>query len=74
MDILTLIKDHDAAVAVTLTEIDAFFAQQPALAQLTAVKEGRVFVMDKALYSMKPNARWGEAYEALEAILNHENR
>ena len=54
--------------------VDAFFAQQPALAQLTAVKEGRVFIMDKALYTLKPNARWGEAYEKLEAILNHENR
>ena len=54
--------------------VDTFFAQQPALAQLTAVREGRVFVMDKALYSMKPNARWGEAYEKLEAIMQNESK
>lgn len=53
--------------------VDAFFSQQPALAQLTAVREGRIFIMDKALYTLKPNARWGEAYEKLEAILRNEN-
>lgn len=53
--------------------VDSFFSQQPALAQLTAVREGRIFIMDKALYTLKPNARWGEAYEKLEAILRNEN-
>lgn len=43
--------------------------EDPAWAELTAVKEGRVFYMDKALYNLKPNHRWGEAYEKLEAIL-----
>ncbi|MBR0416462.1 MAG: ABC transporter substrate-binding protein [Firmicutes bacterium] len=41
----------------------------PAWAGLTAVKEGRVHMMDKSLYHLKPNARWGEAYEKLEAML-----
>ena len=53
--------------------VDSFFSQQPALAQLTAVREGRIFIMDKSLYTLKPNARWGEAYEKLEAILRNEN-
>lgn len=39
---------------------------------LTAVKEGRVYLMDKRLYNLKPNARWGEAYEGLERILSDE--
>ena len=43
--------------------------EDPAWAELTAVKEGRVFYMDKALFNLKPNHRWGEAYEKLEAIL-----
>lgn len=41
----------------------------PAWASLTAVKEGRYYVMDSNLYNMKPNARWGEAYEKLADIL-----
>ncbi len=49
--------------------MDAFFAENPLLAELTAVKEGRVYLLDKALYHMKPNARWGEAYQRLEALL-----
>lgn len=55
--------------AGTKENIDHFFAENPAWASLTAVREGRVFHLDKTLYNMKPNARWGEAYLALEAIL-----
>lgn len=50
--------------------LDAFIADNPAWSSLTAVKEGRVYFMDKRLYNLKPNARWGEAYEKLEEILN----
>ncbi|MBD5145872.1 MAG: ABC transporter substrate-binding protein [Ruminococcus sp.] len=50
--------------------LDAFIADNPAWSGLTAVKEGRVYFMDKRLYNLKPNARWGEAYEKLEEILN----
>ena len=42
----------------------------PAWSQLTAVKNGRVYFMDKNLFNLKPNHRWGEAYEQLEEILN----
>lgn len=48
--------------------LEAFFQDNPALTQLTAVKEGRVRVLDKELYNLKPNARWADAYEGLEAI------
>ena len=41
----------------------------PAWQTLTAVREGRCHVMDPSLYNLKPNARWGEAYEALADIL-----
>ena len=41
----------------------------PAWASLTAVREGRYHVMDPNLYNLKPNARWGEAYEQLADIL-----
>ncbi len=49
---------------------DAFIAENPAWNELTAVKEGRVFHMDRKLYNLKPNSRWGEAYEGLEKILS----
>ncbi|MBD5104499.1 MAG: ABC transporter substrate-binding protein [Ruminococcaceae bacterium] len=51
-------------------KIEAFIAENPAWSELTAVKEGRVFYMDKRLYNNKPNSRWGEAYEGLEKILS----
>lgn len=41
----------------------------PAWEGLTAVKEQRFFIMDQTLYNLKPNARWGEAYEKLADIL-----
>lgn len=44
----------------------------PLWAQLTAVKEGRIHIMEKSLYNLKPNHRWAEAYEKLEAILADE--
>lgn len=44
----------------------------PIWRQLTAVKEGRVVFVAKNLYNLKPNHRWGEAYEGLEAILAYE--
>ncbi|MCF0150387.1 MAG: ABC transporter substrate-binding protein [Firmicutes bacterium] len=41
----------------------------PAWDSLTAVSEGRYHIMDKALYHLKPNAKWGTAYEELAALL-----
>ena len=45
---------------------------QPGWAELTAVKEGRVHFLEKRLYSLKPNARWGEAYQKLQEVLSNE--
>ncbi len=53
-------------------KVDEFIADNPAWEELTAVKEGRVYIMDKRLYNQKPNSRWGEAYEGLERILSGE--
>lgn len=41
----------------------------PAWQNLTAVREGRFFTLEHALYNIKPNDRWGEAYEKLADIL-----
>lgn len=41
----------------------------PAWEHLSAVENGRFYTLDHRLYNLKPNARWGEAYEALADIL-----
>ena len=57
------------------SHFEKYVQENPAWNTLTAVKEGRVYIMDKTLYNLKPNDRWGEAYEKLEKILrNGENK
>ncbi|MGN0306843.1 MAG: ABC transporter substrate-binding protein [Lachnospiraceae bacterium] len=58
----------------TRTNMNHFIADNPAWSELSAVKEDRVYFMEKALYSLKPNNRWGEAYEKLEEILKNEQK
>ncbi|MBQ8804211.1 MAG: ABC transporter substrate-binding protein [Tyzzerella sp.] len=60
--------DKEAADA----NIDNFISENPAWQELTAVKAGRVYSMEKELFNLKPNERWAEAYEKLEGILNDE--
>lgn len=54
-----------------IANVEAMMAENPAWQKLRAVKEGKVYYMDKNLYNLKPNHRWGEAYEKLEAILEN---
>lgn len=49
--------------------IEEMFAQNPLWGELTAVKNGQVYYLDKHLFNLKPNARWAEAYEELAQIL-----
>ena len=49
--------------------LESAVLSNPAWQQLSAVKNGRVYYMDQQLYNLKPNARWGEAYEKLAEIL-----
>lgn len=51
--------------------VENMMQENPAWQELTAVQEGRLYFMDKNLYNLKPNHRWGEAYEKLEEILEH---
>lgn len=52
--------------------IETSFSENPLWQELDAVKNNEVYYMDKHLFNLKPNARWGEAYEELEEILFHE--
>lgn len=48
---------------------DETLRSNPAWNSLRAVQEGRCYVMDQTMYNLKPNARWGQAYEQLADIL-----
>ena len=52
--------------------LETTLLSNPAWESLTAVKEGKYYIMDQNLYNLKPNARWGEAYEKLADILYEE--
>ena len=65
--IFVVLQSSDPSVAQGVLEKTLLC--DPAWGSLTAVREGRFYLMDPALYNLKPNDRWGEAYESLAAIL-----
>ena len=65
--IFVVLQGSDTSKAEAILE--STLLANPAWSKLSAVKEGRYHVMDANLYNMKPNARWGEAYEKLADIL-----
>lgn len=58
-------NDEEAIEAV----MEQTLLSDPAWSTLCAVQEGRFYVMDQSLYSLKPNEKWGIAYEKLADIL-----
>ena len=65
--IFVVLQGTDTAKAEQTLE--TALLSNPAWNELTAVQEGRYYTMDQRLYNVKPNARWGEAYEKLADIL-----
>ena len=57
--------DEEAALAV----VEETLGQNPAWQGLTAVQEGRVYVLPRDLFHYKPNARWAESYAFLYELL-----
>lgn len=55
----------------TKAYVRQFLEEHPAWAQLTAVKNNNVHFMEKRLFGLKPNHRWGQAYAIVEDILNN---
>lgn len=49
--------------------LDAALTSNPAWDTLSAVQNGHFYLMEKELYHLKPNARWGEAYQKVADIL-----
>lgn len=65
--VVTMGSNTEAAMAAFRQMIE----ENPAWSSLEAVKAGRIHMMEKELYNLKPNARWPEAYEKLYEILNN---
>ena len=56
----------------TKARVEQLFAENPAWSQIDAIQNDRVYFMEKNLYNLKPNHRWGEAYAKLEEILSND--
>ncbi len=65
--IFVVLQSTDPAVARGVME--QTLLRDPAWQSLSAVREGRFYILDQTLYNLKPNDRWGEAYEKLAQIL-----
>ncbi|MBR5459962.1 MAG: ABC transporter substrate-binding protein [Clostridia bacterium] len=65
---------HIFAVAMgdekkALENLEKMIEEDPAWSSLEAVKNGRVHLMDRHLFNLKPNSRWAKSYEQLVEIL-----
>lgn len=52
--------------------LDNMIKENPAWGTLPAVTAGRIHLMDKHLFNLKPNSRWAEAYQKLYETLTDE--
>ena len=59
--VVTMGSDTEAAEK----SLENLMKENPALSTLDAVKNGRLHVMDKTLFNLKPNDRWAESYGIL---------
>ena len=53
----------------TKKNLETMFQENPLWKELDAVKNGHIYLLDKHLYNLKPNAHWAKAYEQLEEFL-----
>ena len=58
-------SDHEGAMQTLKNALTG----NPAWSGLKAVKEDKVYYMEKRLYQLKPNKLWGQAYEELEKLI-----
>ncbi len=52
-----------------MDSFDELFTSQPAWESLSAVKNGRYYLLSKDLFGLKPNDKWAETYKAAFEIL-----
>ena len=59
--VVTMGSDTEAAKQ----SLENLINENPAWSTLSAIKEDRLYVMDKTLFNLKPNDRWAESYGIL---------
>lgn len=69
-DFIFVVQQGDNAEG-TRAYVRQFLQEHPAWAQLTAVQHDNVHFMEKRLFGLKPNHRWGQAYAIVEEILSN---
>ena len=60
---------HGTDEAAARANLEETLLSNPAWASLSAVEGGRFHILERRMYSLKPNALWGDAYEQLADIL-----
>lgn len=65
--IFVVTMGSDTAAAMEF--LNGMLRENPAWSSLDAVEQGRMYVMDKTLFNLKPNKRWAEAYQKLYETL-----
>ena len=63
--VVTMGSDTKAA----MESLENLINENPAWNTLDAIKEDRMYVMDKKLFNLKPNANWANSYQELYEIL-----
>lgn len=63
--VVTMGSDTEKA----MDNLSRMMEENPAWGTLEAVRENRLYVMDRKLFHNKPNAKWAESYEKLSEIL-----
>ncbi|RKI71888.1 ABC transporter substrate-binding protein [bacterium 1xD42-67] len=63
---------HGTDEAAAQANLEATLLSDPAWASLSAVQGDRSYILERRMYSLKPNALWGDAYEKLADILFEE--
>lgn len=60
---------HGTDEAAAQANLEESLLSNPAWASLSAVQRGDFHILERRMYSLKPNALWGDAYEQLADIL-----
>lgn len=65
--VFCVLQGADSSAA--MDTLEKTLLSNPAWSSLRAVRNGNFYTLEHSLYNLKPNARWGEAYEKLADIL-----
>ena len=62
-------RPPSTALREAQANLEETLLSNPAWASLSAVEGGRFHTLERRMFSLKPNALWGDAYEQLADIL-----